>query len=136
MIEERFFYVRNQKDVFTAVGEIIKAAQEWEMQYKEYAVKRQIEIENLDYATLRRINKVLFDECKISEKEYSNLQKVIKLRNYINHDFFLLDFNKEIDFLDEKLNNIMFLIIEATNLVANMIEREAGFDLPRRTVFD
>ncbi|MBQ9756754.1 MAG: hypothetical protein IJV99_04055 [Clostridia bacterium] len=136
MIEERFFYVRNQKDVFTAVGEIIKAAQEWEMQYKEYAVKRQIEIENLDYATLRRINKVLFDEGKISEKEYSNLQKVIKLRNYINHDFFLLDFNKEIDFLDEKLNNIMFLIIEATNLVANMIEREAGFDLPRRTVFD
>lgn len=136
MIEERFFYVRNQKEVFTAVGEIIKAAQEWEMQYKEYAVKRQIEIENLDYATLRRINKVLFDEGKISEKEYSNLQKVIKLRNYINHDFFLLDFNKEIDFLDEKLNNIMFLIIEATNLVANMIEREAGFDLPRRTVFD
>ena len=136
MIEERFFYIRNQKDIFSAVGEIIKASQEWEMQYKEYAWQEKIALENLDFATLNRINKTLFDAKKISEKEFVNLQKVIKLRNYINHEFFLIDFNKDVEFLDEKLNNIMFLIVEATSLVANMIEKSAGFNSPRATIFD
>ncbi len=136
MIEERFFYVRNQKDIFSAVGEIIKASQEWEMQYKDPANRLGVEFENLDYATLRRLNVTLFEQSKITQKERDDLQKVIKLRNYVNHEFFLVDFNKDINFLDEKLNNIMFLIVEATNLVANMIEKSAGFDLPRKTIFD
>ena len=132
----RFFNIRNHNDVFDAVGQIIKASQEWEVEYKDYATRAKIEIDNLDYATLRRINAQLKEQGKISEKEFNDLQKVIKLRNFINHEFFLVDFNKEIEYLDEKLNNIMFLIFEATDVVSNMIERLEGFDGNRPTIFD
>ena len=132
----RFFNIRNHNDVFDAVGQIIKASQKWEVEYKDYATRAKIEIDNLDYATLRRINAQLKEQGKISEKEFNNLQKVIKLRNFINHEFFLVDFNKEIEYLDEKLNNIMFLIFEATDVVSNMIERLEGFDGDRPTIFD
>ena len=132
----RFFNIRNHNDVFDAVGQIIKASQEWEVEYKDYATRAKIEIDNLDYATLRRINAQLKEQGKISEKEFNDLQKVIKLRNFINHEFFLVDFNKEIEYLDEKLNNIMFLIFEATDVVLNMIERLEGFDGNRPTIFD
>lgn len=132
----RFFTIRNHNDVFDAVGQIIKASQEWEVEYKDYATRAKIEIDNLDYATLRRINAQLKEQGKISEKEFNDLQKVIKLRNFINHEFFLVDFNKEIEYLDEKLNNIMFLIFEATDVVSNMIERLEGFNGDRPTIFD
>ena len=132
----RFFTIRNHNDVFDAVGQIIKASQEWEVEYKDYATRAKIEIDNLDYATLRRINAQLKEQGKISEKEFNDLQKVIKLRNFINHEFFLVDFNKEIEYLDEKLNNIMFLIFEATDVVSNMIERLEGFKGDRPTIFD
>lgn len=132
----RFFNIRNHNDVFDAVGQIIKASQEWEVEYKDYATRAKIEIDNLDYATLRRINAQLKEQGKISEKEFNDLQKVIKLRNFINHEFFLVDFNKEIEYLDEKLNNIMFLIFEATDVVSNMIERLEGFEGDRPTIFD
>jgi arginine decarboxylase-like protein len=81
----RFFTIRNHNDVFDAVGQIIKASQEWEVEYKDYATRAKIEIDNLDYATLRRINSQLKEQGKISEKEFNDLQKVIKLRNFINH---------------------------------------------------
>ena len=132
----RFFTIRNHNDVFDAVGQIIKASQEWEVEYKDYATRAKIEIDNLDYATLRRINAQLREQGKISEKEFNDLQKVIKLRNFINHEFFLVDFNKEVEYLDEKLNNIMFLIFEATDVVSNMIERLEGFEGDRPTIFD
>jgi len=132
----RFFTIRNHNDVFDAVGQIIKASQEWEVEYKDYATRAKIEIDNLDYATLRRINAQLKEQGKISEKEFNDLQKVIKLRNFINHEFFLVDFNKEIEYLDKKLNNIMFLIFEATDVVSNMIERLEGFNGDRPTIFD
>ena len=132
----KFFNIRNHNDVFDAVGQIIKASQEWESVYKDFAFRLKIEIENLDYATLRRINLLVKEQGKVTEKQFFNLQQVIKLRNYINHEFFLKDFNRDVEWLEEKLNEIQFLIFEATDLISNLIEKFEGFDTPRPTVFD
>lgn len=132
----RFFTIRNHNDVFDAIGQIIKASQEWEMLYKDYASRLKIEVENLDIATLNRLNYALKEQGKISDKEFFDLKRVIRLRNYINHEFFIEDFNKEIEFIDKKLNEINFLIFEATDLIANLIERLEGFNGDRPTIFD
>jgi len=132
----RFFNIRNHNDVFDAVGQIIKASQEWEMQYKDYALRLEIEVEKLDIATLNKLNYALKDQGKITDKEFFDLKRVIRLRNYINHEFFIEDFYKEIEFIDKKLNEIMFLIFEATDLVSNLIERAEGFEGNRPTIFD
>ena len=132
----RFFTIKNHNDVFDAVGQIIKASQEWEMQYKDYALRQKIDVENLDYATLNRLNYAMREQGKITDKEFFDLKRIIRLRNYINHEFFIEDFNKEIEYLDQKLNQIMFLILEATDLVSNLIERLEGFEGSRPTIFD
>ena len=132
----RFFTIKNHNDVFDAVGQIIKASQEWEMQYKDYALRQKIDVENLDNATLNRLNYARREPGKITDKEFFDLKRIIRLRNYINHEFFIEDFNKEIEYLDQKLNQIMFLILEATDLVSNLIERLEGFEGSRPTIFD
>ena len=108
---EKYFTIKNHNDVFDAVGQIIKASQEWEMQYKDYALRQKIDVENLDYATLNRLNYAMREQGKITDKEFFDLKRIIRLRNYINHEFFIEDFNKEIEYLDQKLNQIMFLIL-------------------------
>ena len=132
----RFFTIKNQYDIFNAVGQIIKASQEWETQYKEYASRMNLEVKNLDLATLNKLNYALKEQGKITDKEFFNLKQVIKIRNYINHEFFIRDFNKEVGDIDFKLNQAMFLIYEAADLVANLIERAEGFDGNRPTIFD
>lgn len=131
-----FFNIKNQDNIYNAVGQIIKASQEWEMQYKEYARRLKLDMQNYDYATIRRLNFILREKNVLSEKEFNDLQQVVALRNYINHEFFLKDFYKDEKELNDKLNNIMFLIYEATDLIANMIERLEGFDQMRKTIFD
>ena len=113
---EKYFTIKNHNDVFDAVGQIIKASQEWEMQYKDYALRQKIDVENLDYATLNRLNYAMREQGKITDKEFFDLKRIIRLRNYINHEFFIEDFNKEIEYLDQKINQIMFLILELAKI--------------------
>lgn len=141
--KERLKIEKYPDDVYTAVGIIIKAAQEWEEDYKELAFKLNIPVKKIGNSSLNKLNEALKKENLISKKEFEQLREVIRVRNYINHDFFLTDFKTDndnyvqyIENLQAKLNASLFLIYEATDLINNKIDSLNGDDVMRPTVFD
>ncbi len=137
---KKYFTIKNfPTDVYTAVGQIIQSAQEWEDEYKKLAKKLDISTINIDNASLNRLNEALKKNKLIEEKEFNDLKSVIRDRNYINHTFFLTDFHKyahKCDILEDKLNMIQFLIYEATDVIDNKIDKLKGSEIMRPTVFD
>lgn len=94
---------------------------------------------NIDNASLNKLNEALKKNELIEEKEFNDLKSVIRGRNYINHTFFLSDFRKhanKCDILEDKLNEIQFLIYEATDVIDNKIDKLKGSEIMRPTVFD
>ena len=93
---------------------------------------------------LNKLNVALKKQKLISEKDFQNLKKVIKLRNYMNHEFFLKDFSdtlndydRHIEKLENCLNLTQFLIYEATDIIDNKIDKLNGDDNSiRPTIFD
>ena len=124
-------------DVYKAVGKIIMYSQEWEQEYKKLATILQIPIKKINVASLNKLNKALKKEKHLSEKQYEDLEGVINKRNYINHEFFLKDFHKDFKEIENILNDIQFLIFEATDVVDNLIdELQGNFYFRRTTIFD
>ena len=130
------FKIKNPDDIYIAVGRIIQAAQAWEEDYRSFATLCGVEMEKRDIATLRRVNNILFEQGKITEKEKIDLNRVIHMRNYVNHEFFLHDFHKSYEWIEEELSEILHYIFEANDVVANMIDKFMGSDALRPTVFD
>ncbi|MDE6414895.1 MAG: hypothetical protein K2K48_05730 [Anaeroplasmataceae bacterium] len=124
-------------DVFKAVGKIIMYSQEWEQEYKKLATILQIPIKKIDVASLNTLNNALKKENHLNEKQYRDLEGVINKRNYINHEFFLKDFHKDFKEIENILNDIQFLIFEATDVIDNLIDKLQGNCYFRRpTIFD
>ena len=130
------FKIKNVDDVYSAVGRIIQAAQAWEEDYRTFVKLVGVEMEKKDIATLRRVNNTLYENGKITEKEKNDLNRVIHMRNYINHEFFLQDFHKSYEWIEEELSEILHYIFEANDVVANMIDKFMGNGALRPTVFD
>ena len=84
---KKIFKITQHSDIYTAVGEIIETAQDWEQDYKELAKIVKVDINNINKSSLNRLNIKLHKENKLTKKEYDDLAKVIDLRNYINHEF-------------------------------------------------
>lgn len=135
----------NQDDIFIAVGKIIQAAQEWEKLYKSYVRLIGFKFDNIDKATLNRINKCLFDSKIISEKEYKDLDMVTQERNYINHEFFvdksyLINESGcciiDMQAISSRLENIYNYIFEATDVVTNLIRKFNKDPIHCPTIFD
>ena len=144
-MNHKYFSIQNfPDDVYNAVGQIIKSAQEWERQYKELASMLNIPIKKIGNSCLNKLNVSLKKLDLISEKDFQNLKKVIKLRNYMNHEFFLKDFSdtlndydRHIKKLETCLNLTQFLIYEATDIIDNKIDILKGDDNSiRPTIFD
>ena len=137
---KRYFTIKNfPTDVYTAVGQIIQSSQEWEAEYKKLAKELDISTINIDNASLNKLNEALKKNELIEEKEFNDLKSVITGRNYIHHTFFLSDFRKhanKCDILEDKLNEIQFLIYEATDVIDNKIDKLKGSEIMRPTVFD
>lgn len=130
-------------DVYRAVGEIIKNSQDFEQSYKELARMLEVKVKNIDGSSLNKLNEALKSEKLIDEKEFNQLKEVIKIRNYVNHKFYLEDFQKEyggyenkIAALEEILNKAQFLIFEAIDVIDNKIDKLCGKTIMRPTVFD
>lgn len=140
----KYFTIKNfPNDVYNAVGQIIKSAQEWEQEYKKLATILNISVKNINKSSLNKLNKTLKKHNLISKKDYKNLKEVIKIRNYINHEFYLTDFlNSASDYdiyietLEKKLNSAQFLIFEATDVIDNKIDKFRGDNIVRPTIFD
>ena len=129
-MQEKYFTVKNfPDDIYNAVGQIIKSAQEWEQEYKKLALMLNIPVKKVSNSSLNKLNEALKKNNLISKKDYKNLRDVIRIRNYINHDFYLNDFqtsyddyDKYIENLEKFLNRAQFLIFEATDFVDNKID--------------
>lgn len=142
---EKYFTIKNfPDDIYKAVGKITAAAQDLERDFKKLARMLDIPKINIDKASLNKLNDALKTNHHISEKEYDELKKIIKMRNDINHDFYLSYFeksfesyDKKIELIEEKLNSALFYIYEATDLIDNKIDKlNGGFIIMRRTIFD
>ena len=130
------FKIHDTNDIYCAIGEIIRYSQEWEQAFKILANILNIDCGNINKSSLNRLNNELKEESKINLKDHKNLKMVIRLRNYINHEFFLNDFNGPYQDIEKILNAIEFLIFEATDVVANIIDRLSGDTTKRPTIFD
>lgn len=90
---DKYFTIKNfPNDVYNAVGRIIRSAQEWEQKYKKLATVLNISVKNINKSSLNKLNEALKKHNLISKKDYKDLKKVIRIRNYINHEFYLTDF--------------------------------------------
>ncbi len=141
---DKFFKIKNYPyDIYTAVGQIIKTSQEWEAEFKRLAQLLNISVKNVNVLSLNKLNNTLNREKRISKKEYEDLKRVVDIRNYINHEFFLMDFKQNFDTYEERiehlearLNEAQFYIFEATDLIMNKIDIIEGNTSLRPTVFD
>lgn len=141
---DKYFTIKNfPNDVYNAVGRIIRSAQEWEQKYKKLATVLNISVKNINKSSLNKLNEALKKHNLISKKDYKNLKEVIKIRNYINHEFYLTDFQNSasdydiyIETLEKKLNSAQFLIFEATDVIDNKIDKFQGDNIVRPTIFD
>lgn len=141
---DKYFTIKHfPNDVYNAVGRIIRSAQEWEQKYKKLATVLNISVKNINKSSLNKLNEALKKHNLISKKDYKNLKEVIKIRNYINHEFYLTDFQNSasdydiyIETLEKKLNSAQFLIFEATDVIDNKIDKLQGDNIVRPTIFD
>lgn len=140
----RYFVIKHYPhDIYNAVGQIIKNAQEWEQGYKELALILDIPVKKISNSSLNKLNEALKKNDCISERDYQNLKAVIKIRNYINHEFYLSDFQisydcyeQKIEALENILNSAHYLIFEATDFIENMKDKLRGCNIMRPTIFD
>ena len=141
---DKYFTIKNfPNDVYNAVGRIIRSAQEWEQKYKKLATVLNISVKNINESSLNKLNEALKKHNLISKKDYKNLKDIIKIRNYINHEFYLTDFQNSasdydiyIETLEKNLNSAQFLIFEATDVIDNKIDKLQGDNIVRPTIFD
>lgn len=141
---DKYFTIKDfPNDVYNAVGRIIRSAQEWEQKYKKLATVLNISVKNINKSSLNKLNESLKKHNLISKKDYNNLKEVIKIRNYINHEFYLTDFQNSasdydiyIETLEKKLNSAQFSIFEATDVIDNKIDKLQGDNIVRPTIFD
>lgn len=138
------FIIKNYPDdVYCAVGKIIKAAQEFEQDFKDLTNRLNLSVKNVSNSSLNKLNDALRTNGIIGNDYYEKMKKVIYARNYINHTFFIEDFNdtslpydEKIKKLEDKLSSALFMIFEATDVINNISDKLSGINIVRPTIFD
>lgn len=139
-----FFEIKNfPDDVYKAVGKIIKSSQELERDYKTLATKLKLKVKDINNSSLNKLNDALKKSGNLTPKEYNNLKEVIRVRNDINHKFFIEIFDDMSKGYDERmvrfsnvLNYSQCVIYEANDVIKNKIDTLDGKTIMRRTAFD
>ncbi len=130
-------------DVYRAVGQIIKAAQELERDFKKLTTRLSLSVKNVNNSSLNKLNDALNKHGVISDDYYEKMKKVIFIRNYVNHTFFIEDFEDNSlpfdefrNLLGKKLTDALFMIFEAHDVISNISDALDGSPIRRPTVFD
>lgn len=139
-----FFEIKNfPDDVYKAVGKIIKSSQELERDYKTLATKLKLKVKDINNSSLNKLNDALKRSGNLTPREYNNLKEVIRVRNDINHKFFIEIFDDMSKGYDERmvrfsnvLNYSQCVIYEANDVIKNKIDTLDGKTIMRRTAFD
>ena len=90
-------------DVYAAVGRIIKASQELERDFKALAERLALPVKNINGSSLNKLNDALKVNGIIDNTLYEKLKKVVFIRNYINHTFFVKDFSSTAEPFDKRM---------------------------------
>lgn len=129
-------------DVYRAVGQIIKAAQELERDFKKLTTRLSLSVKNVNNSSLNKLNDALNKHGVISDDYYEKMKKVISIRNYVNHTFFIEDFEDNSlpfdefrNLLGKKLSAALFMIFEAHDVISNISDALDGSPVRRPTVF-
>lgn len=139
-----FFEIKNfPDDVYKAVGKIIKSSQELERDYKTLATKLKLKVKDINNSSLNKLNDALKKSGNLTPKEYDNLKEVIRIRNDINHKFFIEIFEDRLIGYDERIarfNNVLnysqYVIYEATDVIDNKIDTLDGKTIMRKNIFE
>lgn len=130
-------------DVYRAVGQIIKAAQELERDFKKLTTRLSLSVKNVNNSSLNKLNDALNKHGVISDDYYEKMKKVISIRNYVNHTIFIEDFEDNSlpfdefrNLLGKKLTAALFMIFEAHDVISNISDALDGSPIRRPTVFD
>ena len=130
-------------DVYRAVGQIIKAAQELERDFKKLTTRLSLSVKNVNNSSLNKLNDALNKHGVISDDYYEKMKKVISIRNYVNHTLFIEDFEDNSlpfdefrNLLGKKLTAALFMIFEAHDVISNISDAPDGSPIRRPTVFD
>lgn len=130
-------------DVYRAVGQIIKAAQELERDFKKLTTRLSLSVKNVNNSSLNKLNDALNKHGVISDDYYEKMKKVISIRNYVNHTLFIEDFEDNSlpfdefrNLLGKKLTAALFMIFEAHDVISNISDALDGSPIRRPTVFD
>lgn len=130
-------------DVYRAVGQIIKAAQELERDFKKLTTRLSLSVKNVNNSSLNKLNDALNKHGVISDDYYEKMKKVISICNYVNHTFFIEDFEDNslpfdefINLIGKKLSAALFMIFEAHDVISNISDALDGSPIRRPTVFD
>ncbi len=130
------YKIDHSRDAFYAIGELIKLSQELECEYKKLGEKLGKKAGSLNNLSLNKINNMLNSENKISSKDYDNLRQVIKIRNYINHWYFINEFAESYERQEKILNICHMILLEGSDVVNNLIDNIDGVGVVRPTIFD
>ena len=127
--------------VFSAVGKIIKNAQEFELEYKNCLKKYDVQLNKKESDSLFECNKKMFKNKHVTVEERNVLARIAFERNRINHSFFIDLMEKchtEQDWLkiNEHLNGVMAIIFEGRDIVENLKNKDKPYFSPIRTIFD
>ena len=143
------FHVKDINGIFDAAGRILQLSQDLERAYKDYAETKGLKVKSLQNSSLNKINNELHKENKgkfITDEEHDNLEKIIMVKNYFMHEFFLNDFEPK-DYpkgydgwladINEKLTLCYNYICEAVDKVNNMLDENSGKNqIKRPTIWD
>lgn len=139
-----FFDIKNfPDDVYSAVGKIIQSSQELERDYKTLATKLKLKVKDINNSSLNKLNDALKKSGNLTPKEYDALKEVIRIRNDINHKFFIKIFDDTSIGYDDKmrrfnsvLNYSQCVIYEATDVIDNKIDTLDGKTIMRKNIFE
>lgn len=139
-----FFEIKNfPDDVYKAVGKIIKSSQELERDYKTLATKLKLKVKDINNSSLNKLNDALKRSGNLTPKEYNNLKEVIRVRNDINHKFFIEifdDISKGYDEMMVRFSNVLnysqCVIYEANDVIKNKIDTLDGKTIMRKNIFE
>ena len=121
-VDINVFQINSAVDVYSAIGRTIELSQQWENSFRKFCIKEKCEIKDLETSTLRRMNKALLNKGSILQAEYDRLEKVINMRNYINHAFFLEYKALSYKQIENKLNEIFSLISGMYDVTCNILK--------------
>ena len=114
-----------------------------ERDYKTLATKLKLKDKAINNSSLNKLNDALIKSGNFTPKEYDNLKEVIRIRNDINHKFFIEIFEDRSIGYDERIarfNNVLnysqYVIYEATDVIDNKIDTLDGKTIMRKNIFE